>query len=73
MGHKHSKEARQRMSENGRGESSGVNKLTKNQVLWVRALAKEGMLQKNIGKLLGVSESAISMIVHRKQWGWLPG
>ena len=66
-----SEETRQRMSVNGRGENSGVNKLTENQVLWVRALVKEGMLQKDVGSLLNVSESTISAIIRRERWVWL--
>ena len=73
IGWKHSKETKQIMSVNGHGENSGVNKLTENQVLWIRVLVKEGMKQKDVGKLLGMSEPAISMIVHRKRWGWLAG
>ena len=73
LGQLRSEETKQRMSANGRGDRSGVNKLTANQVLWIRALVKEGMLQKYVGKLLGVSEPTISAIIHRKRWTWLSG
>lgn len=51
------------------GEKSGMSKLKNEDVLKIRELAKLGQLShKEIGKLFGISQSAISLIVSRKTW-----
>jgi predicted XRE-type DNA-binding protein len=44
-------------------------KLTENHVRWIRKLAtRKGITQTRIARLFGVSQTAISHIIHRKLW-----
>jgi len=51
------------------GEKSGSNKVTNEQVLQIRKLLSEGNLtQRQIGKLFGLKDTAISAIKRRQTW-----
>lgn len=55
-----------------RGESQGSSKLTKGEVLEIRELYEvDGWTQQDIADEFGVDQSAISLIVRRKNWSWL--
>jgi len=49
-----------------RGTTNGSAKLTEKQVLEIRAI--RGMSQRAIGKLYGVGQDTISLIINRKKW-----
>lgn len=50
-----------------RGEAQGLSKLTKKDIMIIRAM-KGKAYQKNIAKKYGVSECTISHIMNRKTW-----
>lgn len=54
-----------------RGERQGSAKLTESQVLEIRELLAQGMLQREIANLYGVAQPYVSEIKCRKTWGWL--
>jgi hypothetical protein len=51
-----------------RGESMGSAKLTEDDVKHIRRLWENGMQQKEIAPMFGVSPVRISLIVNRKSW-----
>lgn len=53
-----------------RGETHGISKLTRDQVLEIRAL-RGSMAQTKIAQAFGVSQSAVYKIQTGKMWGWL--
>ena len=73
LGYKFSEEYKKEKSElmkmTGKtaGENSARSKLTEKQVKEIRSLAGK-FLQKEIGKMFAVSESAIHKILSRKRW-----
>jgi hypothetical protein len=54
-----------------RGETSGMSKLTSEDVLKIRAL-KGKFIHRTIGKMFGVSRRQIGRILSRTDWAWLP-
>lgn len=58
-------------SEKHRGEANSYSKLTEQQVLSVPGLLDAGYTQVEVAEMLGVSQSAISLIKIGKNWGWL--
>ena len=54
-----------------RGEAHWHNKLTGQQVLKIRRLARAGMLHRKIAPLFGIHKSVVSGIVTRARWAWL--
>ena len=50
------------------GENHGVAKLTEIKVLSIRALYAEGISQTALGRIYGMSQTMISLIVRRKNW-----
>jgi hypothetical protein len=55
----------------GRKRCWGIQKLTDQDVLTIRALCAGGMLQYRAAELFGISENHVSSIVHRKVWAHL--
>lgn len=55
-----------------RGERSPHAKLTALDVQHIRALARTGRSQREIGRLYGVSREAARAIIHRRAWGHVP-
>lgn len=53
---------------NTKGERAGNAKLTEKKVLKIRKLHKEGMQQRQLGKMFCITEMAIHNVVHRKTW-----
>ena len=53
-----------------RGERCGSAKLTREQVLEIRAIGRS-MLQREVAALYGVTDSSIRDILKRKRWAWL--
>jgi len=51
-----------------RGEKSAKAKLTSGQVLEIRRLCSEKTDQRDVAKMYGISQSAVSLIVCRKNW-----
>lgn len=51
------------------GEQTSRAKLTEQQVRWARRACAAGVMLKTIAAALGVSGSAVSMIVSRRRWG----
>lgn len=54
------------------GEDCHWSKLKNEQVLMVRKLHADGMVQRHISKKLGINTAQISRIVNRKIWKHLP-
>lgn len=54
-----------------KGIRNGTNILTEAEVGKIRELLAERMVQKSIATIFGVSQSTISHINTRRQWGWL--
>jgi hypothetical protein len=54
-----------------KGEAHWHNKLTRQQVVEIRRLAKAGVLHKKIAPLFGIHKSVVSGIVTGARWGWL--
>ena len=54
-----------------RGERNSMAKLTAAQVLEIRSLLEQGMPQKEIGGLYGVSQFAVRHIKTGRRWAWL--
>ena len=50
------------------GESRPNSKVTVEQVKEIRALAKQGMLQREVGKLFGIERRHVGLIVERRTW-----
>jgi hypothetical protein len=50
------------------GEQIGTAKLTASQVIEIRALAAQGIYQKEIAKRVGITKAHVSSIVLRKRW-----
>jgi predicted XRE-type DNA-binding protein len=50
------------------GELNGAAKLSEEDVTQIRSMLKEGILQKEISKKFGVTQSAISSIKRRRLW-----
>jgi DNA-binding transcriptional regulator LsrR (DeoR family) len=46
--------------------------LTANDVRRIRTMYKEGMLQKNIARLFGISRESVGLIVQRRRWAHVP-
>lgn len=55
-----------------RGARASCVKLVESQIPEIRAMAGRGISQRRIGSMLGVSQSAISLIVSGKNWGHVP-
>lgn len=53
------------------GEHHGMAKLTKDKVIEIRKLLKEGVSQSAAGRLYGMSQPQISLIGSGKSWGWI--
>ena len=54
-----------------RGTRSGGAKLSEIRVLIIREMIRLGKTQREIAIECGVSQATVSMIKHRKTWGWL--
>ena len=54
-----------------RGESNIFSKLQEKDVWEIRALLDKKITHKKIAEQFGVSRSLISLIKHKKSWGWL--
>jgi hypothetical protein len=54
-----------------RGSSIGCSKLTEDQVVEIRKLAREGVFLKEIARRFSVADISIARIVRRKTWGHL--
>ncbi|QIN93650.1 HNH endonuclease [Gordonia phage DumpsterDude] len=52
----------------GRGETSGTNKLTGDQVSEIRELVAAGMLHREVAERFGVARSNVTRIVNRQGW-----
>lgn len=50
------------------GEANAASKLTTEKVSAIRAMAADGIEQRAIAVLFGVSQSAVSLIVSRRRW-----
>lgn len=57
-----------RKGRQSKGETKGNNKLSEEQVLEIRHLAKEGFSQPDLAKKFNVDQSTISLILSRKRW-----
>lgn len=55
-----------------RGERQGSSKLTRADVVEIRRMAAEGRPQAEMVLRFGIAQSAVSNIVNRKAWAWLP-
>lgn len=53
------------------GEACNKAKLKKQDVIIIKKLRKRGHTTVALGKMFGVSHSAISLIVNNKNWRWL--
>jgi hypothetical protein len=62
---------RQDLDTLNKGETNGQAKLTATDVLEIRRLAADGMMQKEIAARFGVGPGAVSSIVRGKNWSWL--
>jgi len=51
-----------------RGERAGASKLTESDVIEIRRLSGEGVLQREIAERFGIQRGQVSRIVHRHQW-----
>ncbi len=60
-----------RHGRSNRGEKSPGSKLTEKQVLEIRALCIEGVLQREIAIRFGIARRTVSMIFTRETWDWL--
>lgn len=58
----------QQLYESVRGEDSPSSKLTESDVIRIRQLHSDGMLQKDIAARFGVGRKAITKIVNRQRW-----
>lgn len=54
------------------GESNAQAKLTEPDVIAIRALRKDGMLQYEIAERFGISRANVGYIVRRKTWTQVP-
>ncbi len=54
-----------------RGSGHGLSKLCVKDVLEIRLLLCEGVMQRDIAKIYGVDQSTIADIKRKKSWGWL--
>jgi hypothetical protein len=54
-----------------RGETQGLSKLTKDEVLQIKVLLSDGISSNVIGKMFGVHKSTIKTIKAGKSWSWL--
>lgn len=54
-----------------KGEQNGRAKLTKKDIKVIKRLKRKGMTEGAIAKLLGVSRSSISHILHQRSWAWI--
>ena len=54
-----------------RGEKQGLSKLKEKNVFRIRKMLKQGLSQKYIGKIFGVSRGTINAIKCKKSWIWL--
>ncbi len=71
-GKHHSKETKRKISDKQKGESHYNCKLTKEQILEVKFLLKEGMLsQTEIGILFNICQTQVSKIKLGKVWSYL--
>ncbi len=55
----------------GKGEGSNGCTLSPEKVKEIRKLYEEGLLQVEIGKMFGVTDTTISKIVTGKSWSWV--
>lgn len=53
------------------GEANGKSKLTRPQVIEIKALLREGGTRRGIASMYGVTHSAINSIASGESWGWL--
>jgi DNA invertase Pin-like site-specific DNA recombinase len=53
------------------GKCNPMSKLSEEQVLEIRKLAAEGMVQRRIAEKFGIGPMQVSRIVSGKRWGWL--
>jgi len=56
-----------------RGEQHGCSRLTENDVRDIRALAHQGLLQRDIGQRFGIPQATVSGIALGKAWSHLNG
>lgn len=66
------REDQHRHGTSNRGERNRWSSLTAEQVREIRRLRGEGIYQKDVAKLFGVTRKAIHAIDRGKTWGWLP-
>ena len=53
------------------GKCNPMSKLSEEQVLEIRKLAAEGVVQRRIAERFGIGPMQVSRIVRGKRWGWL--
>lgn len=53
------------------GERHGNSILTESLVREIRSKAKQGMVQREIAKYIGIDYRLINQIILRRTWGWL--
>jgi ribosome-binding protein aMBF1 (putative translation factor) len=51
-----------------KGEDQGHSKLKAEDVLIIRSLVSDGMMQKDLAERFNVSRHTVTMIVHRRTW-----
>ena len=54
-----------------RGQKNARATLTETEVRWVRWLVKNGLQQKDVADIFGVSRTTVCNIIKNKIWGWL--
>jgi len=50
------------------GEKNGTSKLKEKDIIQIRQMQKEGVKQKKLGEIFGVSQPTISSIINLKSW-----
>lgn len=50
------------------GEKNGMAKLNHNKIIEIKNLYKQGVSQKEIAKIIGISQSLVSNIINNKIW-----
>lgn len=51
-----------------RGEDSGVSKITKHDVFWIRSLREHGMTHNEIASATGIGKSIIQNVLYGRSW-----
>ena len=55
-----------------KGERHGRAKLKESDILSIRDIWNNGNYgEREIGEMFGITQSMVSMIIHKRKWGWL--